>query len=122
MDDLSFDVVVVGCGISGLSAAVMAQQNGARVAILERAPKDERGGNTRYTESLWRMKTVDAVSEDDPRVIHLGDNLQPVAIGNRALDQVRARGWAGPGLSDEVDEVAGRGPGQLQFGFVALVD
>ena len=27
MDDLSFDVVVVGCGIAGLSAAVMAQQN-----------------------------------------------------------------------------------------------
>ena len=51
-----FDVVVMGFGISGLSAAVTAHQNGSKVAILERAPKSERGGNTRYTESLWRMK------------------------------------------------------------------
>ena len=64
MDRDDFDVIVVGCGIAGLSAAITAQENGARVAILERAPKDERGGNTRYTESFWRMKSEDAVSED----------------------------------------------------------
>jgi tricarballylate dehydrogenase len=63
-NSLKFDFVVVGCGISGLTAAVTAQQNGARVAILERSPKEERGGNTRYTESYWRMKSRDAVSED----------------------------------------------------------
>ncbi|MBM09127.1 MAG: FAD-binding dehydrogenase [Magnetovibrio sp.] len=60
----TFDVVVVGFVIAGLSAAVTAHQNGATVAILERAPLDERGGNTRYTESLWRMKNHDAVSDD----------------------------------------------------------
>ncbi len=59
-----FDVIVVGCGIAGLSAAVTAAQNGARVAVLERAPVEERGGNTRYTESFWRMKSADAVSDD----------------------------------------------------------
>lgn len=58
------DVVVVGCGIAGLSAAITAQQSGAKVALLERAPKEERGGNTRYTESFWRMKSEDEVSED----------------------------------------------------------
>jgi len=49
MERDKFDVIVVGCGIAGLSAAITAQQNGARIAILERAPKEERGGNTRYT-------------------------------------------------------------------------
>ena len=89
MDDLSFDVVVVGCGIAGLSAAVMAQQNGARVAILERAPKDERGGNTRYTESLWRMKTVDAVSEDflDKFAENAGGWPDPGIVQDAVLDR-----------------------------------
>ena len=40
-----FDVIVAGCEIARLSAAKTAQQNGARVAFLERAPGYERGGN-----------------------------------------------------------------------------
>ena len=59
-----FDVIVIGSGIAGLSAAITAQQNGAKVAILERAPFEERGGNTRYTESFWRMKSEESVSDD----------------------------------------------------------
>ena len=59
-----FDVVVAGCGIAGLSAAVSAQQQGARVAVLERAPIDERGGNTRYTEAYLRMKSEHEVTDD----------------------------------------------------------
>jgi len=47
----TYDVVVVGCGIAGISAAVSAQQAGARVAILERAPREERGGNTRWSST-----------------------------------------------------------------------
>jgi tricarballylate dehydrogenase len=58
------DVVIVGFGIAGLSAAITAHQNGARVTVLERAPKEERGGNTRYTESFWRMKNANQVSDD----------------------------------------------------------
>ena len=58
------DVIVVGCGIAGLSAAVSAHEAGAKVALLERAPKDQRGGNTRYTESFWRMKSENEVSDD----------------------------------------------------------
>lgn len=50
--DIEAGVVVVACGIAGLSAAVSAQREGAKVALLERAPKDQRGGNTRYTESF----------------------------------------------------------------------
>ena len=64
MDSSSFDVIVVGCGIAGLSAAASARQVGARVAIVERAPKEERGGNTRWTEALLRMKSEAEVSDD----------------------------------------------------------
>ena len=50
------DIIVVGCGIAGLSAAASAAENGVTVHLLERASMEERGGNTRYTESFWRMK------------------------------------------------------------------
>ena len=82
-----FDVIVVGCGIAGLAAAVAAQQGGARVLVLERAPLDERGGNTRHTGAWLRMKSVDEVSDDfiehfaanaggylDPSLVHLTAN------------------------------------------------
>lgn len=61
---LEFDVVVVGCGVAGLSAAVAAAESGARVALLERATYEERGGNTRYTEAYLRMKSETEVSHD----------------------------------------------------------
>ena len=68
----SFDVVVAGCGIAGLSAAVAAAQNGARVAVLERAPVEERGGNTRYTDAYLRMKSETEVTDDFET--HLAEN------------------------------------------------
>ena len=59
-----FDVVVVGCGIAGLSAAVSALEQGKKVAILERASVEERGGQTRWTEAQMRMKSEDEVADD----------------------------------------------------------
>lgn len=59
-----FDVVVVGAGIAGLSAALSAYEAGARVAIIDRAPASVSGGNTRYTEAFLRMKSLDEPSED----------------------------------------------------------
>ena len=60
----SYDVIVAGSGVAGLSAALTAAEAGANVALLERAPREERGGNTRYTESFWRMQSKNEVSED----------------------------------------------------------
>jgi tricarballylate dehydrogenase len=45
----AYDVVVVGCGNAGLSAALAAHQAGGRVLVLERAPIEQRGGNSMYT-------------------------------------------------------------------------
>src|SRR5438034_5720571 len=50
-----YDVVVVGAGNAGMCAALAARENGARVLVLEAAPFDERGGNSRYTAGALRF-------------------------------------------------------------------
>ena len=59
-----FDVVVAGCGVAGLSAAVTAAERGLKVAVLERASREDRGGQSRYTEAYLRMKAIDQVTDD----------------------------------------------------------
>jgi len=55
MAPLDTDVVVVGAGNAAMCAALAAREQGARVTILERAPKDERGGNTTFTAGAMRV-------------------------------------------------------------------
>lgn len=88
LDHLNFDVVVVGCGAAGLSAAASALEAGARVAVLERATCEERGGQTRWTESLMRMKSEDEVSDDleDHFMANSGEYLDPALINEAAGD------------------------------------
>ncbi|TDF82622.1 FAD-dependent oxidoreductase [Pseudomonas sp. H9] len=64
MAELSFDLVVLGCGVAGLSAAVAGAQRGLRVAVLERATREERGGQSRFTEAYLRMKSHSEVTDD----------------------------------------------------------
>jgi tricarballylate dehydrogenase len=104
MAEPQFDVIVVGCGAAGLSAAVAAQQGGARVVVLERAPQDERGGNTRYTGSWLRMKSVDEVSDDfiEHFAVNAGGYLDPSLVHETSKDRanwppnLRAMSFADP--------------------------
>ncbi|THE65978.1 FAD-dependent oxidoreductase [Salinadaptatus halalkaliphilus] len=54
----SYDVVVVGCGIAGITAGLRATEQDLSVALLEKAPEDNRGGHTQFTES-FRIPTAD---------------------------------------------------------------
>lgn len=47
-------VIVVGGGNAALCAAISAADHGARVTLLERAPFDLRGGNSRFTAGAMR--------------------------------------------------------------------
>ncbi len=61
---MSTDVVVVGCGVAGMAAAVAAAEQGLRVTVLERVDESERGGNSRYTSAWMRMSNEDEISDD----------------------------------------------------------
>ena len=50
-----YDVVVIGGGNAAFCAALSAQENGARVLVLEAAPKDEAGGNSSFTAGAMRV-------------------------------------------------------------------
>jgi tricarballylate dehydrogenase len=47
-----YDVAVLGGGNAGLCAALTARQAGASVIVIETAPRDFRGGNSRHTRNL----------------------------------------------------------------------
>ena len=57
MTDFSrtFDVLVVGGGNAALCAAIAARSAGADVLVVEHAPRESRGGNSRHTRNLRYM-------------------------------------------------------------------
>ena len=55
MTQNSYDIAVIGGGNAALCAAMTAAEAGARVLILETAPKAYRGGNSRHTRNFRCM-------------------------------------------------------------------
>ena len=49
------DVIVVGAGNAAFCAALAAQEQGASVLMLEAAPEEESGGNSRFTAGSVRV-------------------------------------------------------------------
>ena len=82
-----YDVVVVGAGNAAFCAALAARESGARVLVLERAPEDESGGNSRFTAGLMRV-AYDGV-EDLKRVMPdlSADEIGRTDFGTYTADQ-----------------------------------
>jgi len=75
---LTCDVLVAGGGNAGLCAAISARQAGARVLLLESAPKHFRGGNSRHTRNLRCMHEgpADVLQGSYPEAEYWQDLLQ----------------------------------------------
>jgi tricarballylate dehydrogenase len=78
----AFDVVVAGGGNAALCAAIEARRRGASVLLLERTPREWRGGNSKYT------RNVRCAGDDYPEDELLADL---VAVTGRELDLELAR-------------------------------
>lgn len=92
MTDLSkpYDVLVVGGGNAALCAAIAAGEASASVLLIEHAPREFRGGNSRHTRNFRVMHAAptatltEAYSEDE-----YWDDLQRVTAGE--TDEALAR-------------------------------
>lgn len=75
MPDQDFDVIVLGAGNAALTAALAAHDAGARVVILEKAPFEERGGNTRFSGSGFRFSYHSAAEIEEICGERFGDDI-----------------------------------------------
>src|SRR5919109_1635917 len=67
-----YDVIVIGAGNAGLTAALAAQQLGMRVLLLDKCPKAVRGGNTRFSGGGFRF-TYNSLDDLRPMLPDLAD-------------------------------------------------
>jgi tricarballylate dehydrogenase len=56
----SYDILIVGAGNAGLCAAMTTLERNARVGVLEKAPREQRGGNsTLASHMLFAYNSVE---------------------------------------------------------------
>nr|WP_283773512.1 FAD-binding protein [Altererythrobacter sp. KTW20L] len=93
-------MVVIGCGAGGLASAVAyAEAVGpqARIAVLERATKEGRGGATRWTSSWFRITSDRQL---DPEFVQI---MERVSQGQADLDYCRTLAAEVPATFDFLD-------------------
>ncbi|MGE7603123.1 FAD-dependent tricarballylate dehydrogenase TcuA [Peribacillus sp. NPDC097675] len=76
----NFDIIVVGAGNAALCAAIAAREKGASVLVLERGPKQKRGGNSFFTDGAIRTaynglddirKIIPSITDEEAEKIHV---------------------------------------------------
>jgi tricarballylate dehydrogenase len=65
MPDDSYDVIVLGTGLAGVAAALSAWEGGAKVLVVEKAPLESAGGNTRFSGGGFRIPRGEDFTPDD---------------------------------------------------------
>ena len=92
-----WDVIVIGGGNSGVCAAIAAAERDCSVLVIEAAPADMRGGNTRHTRNLRAMHDAPTdVLTDRYSFEEYWDDLMRVTKGvtNNDLAELTLRGSA----------------------------
>jgi len=87
IDMTGIDVIVVGAGNAATCAALSAVENGARVLMLETAPKESRGGNSAFTGGAFRFSYngVDDLMQLCPSLVD--EDLDNIDFGTYTHEQ-----------------------------------
>jgi tricarballylate dehydrogenase len=80
-------IIVVGAGNAALCAAIAAKEKGVNVLMIESAPFDERGGNSRYTGGAFRFaySGLDDLIEVCPELAN--EDTSHIDFGSYSEDQ-----------------------------------
>jgi tricarballylate dehydrogenase len=84
--DVMWDVLVIGGGNAALTSAMSAHDGGARVLILERAPRHMRGGNSRHTRNIRAVHRKDEFNSGDYLYEEMWRDLCEVGEGPSNLE------------------------------------
>ncbi|NNE37673.1 MAG: FAD-dependent tricarballylate dehydrogenase TcuA [Gammaproteobacteria bacterium] len=85
-----YDVIVIGGGNAGMTAALTARESGARVLVVEAAPEHARGGNSRHVRNLRCMHDEPlGVLQDSYTESEYWEDLQQVTGGRTNEDLAR---------------------------------
>lgn len=84
-----YDVVVIGSGTAGLTAGLRAAELDRSVAVLEKAPEEHQGGNTRFSES-FRVPSVGTDLEQYGYEFAVGDYTEEDFYAD-IMDQTNGR-------------------------------
>jgi tricarballylate dehydrogenase len=82
----NFDIIVIGGGNAGLCAAMSAADNGKKVLLIERAPEELRGGNSKYTRDIRCCQEPDEFATGSYEEKEFLDDLLRVTRGETNLE------------------------------------
>lgn len=87
--ETTVDLLVIGAGMAGLTAAARATSRGARVVVLEKST--ELGGSAQFAGYAWTAPTRQSMAEINP---HGEEDLRNAVVDDFAagLDWIRGRG------------------------------
>ncbi|MBI2359245.1 MAG: FAD-dependent tricarballylate dehydrogenase TcuA [Deltaproteobacteria bacterium] len=96
------DVLIVGAGNAGLVAALAAHEAGTKVAIIERAPVERRGGNSGFSGGIFRFAfrnfdEIRSLLAESPTLPFTKVEVEPYPAGTFHNDLMRVT----EGLADQ---------------------
>src|SRR6185503_866633 len=86
MADIHTDLIIIGGGIAGLTAANRAAQLGKRVVVLEKSTEEKYICNSRYAYGTFHINFTDLATPEDTLVAKIATATQ----GHARPDPARA--------------------------------